>query len=246
MSARESGPMPVRVRVRAALARVVATPLMALIPLAMGAWGCAEEAPETHPVLEEAVAVILPEPAALGAVVSDTAYGWTGPGGRPFEVTRRTPGGGSRLHRQVGTKTFALPLRTAEPTLSQYPCTSCHEGSTVTGGRTDRAHQNIRPVHPAQTGAACATCHVSTVVERLVLPGGETATLDQAYRLCAQCHVSQVNAWAGGGHGKRLDGWHGRRVVMNCADCHDPHRPGLEPRVPYPGPRPPRTARGAP
>jgi hypothetical protein len=55
--------------------------------------------------------------------------------------------------------------------------------------------------------------------------------------LCAQCHFSQAAAWAGGGHGKRLDGWQGRRVVMGCADCHDPHKPGLEPRVPFRAPQ---------
>jgi hypothetical protein len=74
-------------------------------------------------------------------------------------------------------------------------------------------------------------------VARVALRTGEAVGLDQAYRLCAQCHFAQVDAWAGGAHGKRLDGWQGRRVVMSCADCHDPHRPVIPQRVPYPGPR---------
>jgi hypothetical protein len=60
--------------------------------------------------------------------------------------------------------------------------------------------------------------------------------LDHAYRLCAECHSPQVTAWAAGAHGKRLDGWRGRRVVMGCAECHDPHRPSLEQRIPFRSP----------
>ena len=64
-----------------------------------------------------------------------------------------------------------------------------------------------------------------TTSQLLVARTGERATLDESYRLCAQCHFAQADAWAGGGHGKRLDGWQGRRVVMACTDCHDPHAP---------------------
>jgi hypothetical protein len=83
----------------------------------------------------------------------------------------------------------------------------------------------------------CSTCHARDNVERLALKSGERPPLDHAYRLCAQCHFSQLRAWAGGGHGKRLDGWQGRRVVMGCTDCHDPHKPAVEPRIPFRAPR---------
>jgi hypothetical protein len=99
------------------------------------------------------------------------------------------------------------------------------------------AHQNIKPLHPAQTGAVCSTCHAPDNVEFLALKSDDRVTLDHAYRLCAQCHFSQAEAWAGGAHGKRLDGWQGRRVVMGCADCHDPHKPALEPRIPFRAPQ---------
>lgn len=213
-------------------ARVVTTAAVAFVVLAV--WGCAADASGSGGVTETP-AIVLGEPRELSAVTSDTVYGWTGPGGRPFEVARRTAGA-SAYHRQIGRKTFALPLR-VPGNLTQYPCSSCHEGLSVTGRRTDGAHQNIAAVHPTVTGAACVTCHVPNAVERLALPGGESASLDQAYRSCAQCHASQVESWAAGAHGKRLDGWFGRRVVMNCADCHDPHAPALESRVPFPGPR---------
>jgi hypothetical protein len=178
------------------------------------------------------------EPGVLRMVVAELAQGRSGPGGEPFEIALRTPGLPPGHARRFGTTTLPTALRLHEPDLSQYPCVSCHLG-TGFDPRVDRvadAHQNIQPVHPAEAGAACSACHAAENVELLTLPTGERATLDHAYRLCAQCHYRQTDAWAAGAHGKRLDGWQGRRVVMGCTDCHDPHRPALETRMPF---RPP-------
>ncbi len=164
---------------------------------------------------------------------------WKGPGDRPFEVTVRTADAASALARKFGTITRTTSLRTRAPDLGQYPCTSCHlgRGMVLSDDRIADAHQNIESVHPAQTGAVCSTCHAPDNVELLTLKTGERATLDHAYRLCAQCHFSQAESWAGGAHGKRLDGWQGRRVVMGCADCHDPHKPVMEARIPFRAPQ---------
>ena len=178
-------------------------------------------------------------PGALAMVATAPVTPWTGPGGRPFEVTLRTADPVSALARRFGTITLRTSLRARAPDLGQYPCTSCHLGRrmALADERVADAHQNIKPVHPAQTGAVCSTCHAPDNVELLTLKSGERATLDHAYRLCAQCHFSQAEAWAGGAHGKRLDGWQGRRVVMGCAECHDPHKPALEPRIPFRAPQ---------
>jgi hypothetical protein len=142
-----------------------------------------------------------------------------------------------------GSITLPIALRSRAAALSQYPCTSCHQGRKVVmaNQRISDAHNNIKPVHPDQTGAVCSTCHSGEDVELLTLKSGERATLDESYRLCAQCHFEQAEAWAGGGHGKRLDGWEGRRVVMACADCHDPHNPGVQTRIPFRAPQLERT-----
>jgi hypothetical protein len=182
------------------------------------------------------------QPGELTTVAGETVIGRTGPGDQEFEVALRSPGAATHLSRQIGTRSFELGLRVRQPELRQYPCASCHQGTGFTAG-TDRvadAHQNIQPSHPRETGATCVTCHSPEDVSRLALGSGERATLDHAYRLCAQCHSPQVEAWAAGAHGKRLDGWQGRRVVMGCADCHDPHHPALEQRIPF---NPPRIAR---
>jgi hypothetical protein len=175
-------------------------------------------------------------PPALLTVAALPVEGRTGPGGLSFEVTTRTPGGVGH-DRAIGRTTFQISLRSAE--LTAWPCGSCHVPGRglVQRERTADVHANVQPLHPAESGAVCLSCHATDDVELLALEGGERVSIDHAYRLCAQCHFPQAEAWAGGAHGKRLDGWRGRRVVMGCADCHDPHRPAVAPRIPMDGPR---------
>ena len=181
------------------------------------------------------------QPGALATVPAKPVELWTGPGSRPFEVATRTSEREAGHARRFGSVTLQTALR-ARP-LGQYPCTSCHLGRKVVMAekRTADAHQDVEPVHPKQTGALCSTCHAAANVELLALENGEHVTLDESYRLCAQCHFAQVDAWAAGVHGKRLDGWQGRRVLAGCQDCHDPHQPGLEPRIPFRAPQIERT-----
>jgi hypothetical protein len=206
----------------------------------------AAPAPADPPPGPATLAPAYVEPATLAAVASEPVVGRTGPGGQPFEVAVRTPkrAGHDRL---FGRQTFPIALRDAEST-ADYPCSSCHRPGrpVIRPERIEDAHRNVLPRHPDESGSHCITCHAPDDVERLVLASGERIPLGHAYRLCAQCHYSQVDAWAAGAHGKRLDGWRGRRVVMGCADCHDPHQPGLEPRIPFPGPTLPRTGRRTP
>jgi hypothetical protein len=178
-------------------------------------------------------------PGALGTVPAAPVDLWHGPGDRPFEVALRTGDPASAMSRRFGRITLRTSLRSRAADLGQYPCTSCHLGRRIVlaDDRVADAHQNIQVVHPRQTGGTCSTCHAADNVELLALKSGERATLDHTYRLCAQCHFSQAEAWAAGAHGKRLDGWQGRRVLMGCADCHDPHEPALEPRIPFRAPR---------
>jgi hypothetical protein len=178
------------------------------------------------------------EPGTLATVRAVPVEGWRGPGGRAFEVALRTRDVESGHARRFGTITLRTTLRGPSPDLVQYPCTSCHLGRTVAmkDTRIGDAHQNIQPRHPELLGAVCSTCHSPEAVEMLALRTGERVGLDHSYRLCAQCHFAQAEAWAVGAHGKRLDGWQGRRVVMGCSDCHDPHRPALVPRIPFRAP----------
>lgn len=214
----------------------------------LGTSGCVPDASpgETAPDTVASVRAEPPEPPIVRTLVAVPVSGFAGPGGRPFETSSRTSGSDAQLHRPIGMRVFDLPLRRPATSLRQYPCATCHQGAASKARNGEPGHDNIQPEHPAFSAGVCATCHVSGAVDRLALAGGATATLDHAYRLCAQCHFAQADAWAAGAHGKRLVGWAGRRVVMSCADCHDPHRPGAEPRLPFPGPSIRRTSGGGP
>lgn len=178
------------------------------------------------------------EPGQLGTVVADVVQGWKGPGDQPFSVTLRTMKPKTALFRHFGTVTMLTSMRERTPDLDQYPCTSCHlgRGTVLKDERKPDAHANLKASHPVQIGGLCATCHSAANVEQLTLKTGEHVSLDHTYRVCAQCHFQQVEQWAGGAHGKRLDGWAGRRVVMGCSDCHDPHKPAIGSRTPFRAP----------
>lgn len=223
-----------------------------LLLWAVAGVGCFPPAPGTHPAVEggDPVQAVAPDPdtlaadqavadpGVLGLVRSAPSQFLADSGQDGFEVALRSADQVVGHARRYGMVTRDIALRQRTPELSNYPCTSCHLGRRVVMApeRIRDAHQNIQPVHPRATGAVCATCHAEDDVERLRVATGDRPTLDHAYRLCAQCHFQQVTDWATGAHGKRLDGWQGRRVVMGCADCHDPHAPALESRVPFRGP----------
>jgi hypothetical protein len=215
-------------------ATALATTLIGFWLLAGGCGrGPADQAPTDRAV--PAVGAEVRQPVELAALRAEPVQGWTGSGGQPFEVAVRAAADQPHQSRPIGRVTYDIAMRSTG--IGQFPCGSCHlpGGRVVQDQRVPDAHGNIDPVHPAALGATCSNCHARTDVERLALFSGETVTLDHAYRLCGQCHFATVDAWAGGGHGKRLDGWQGRRVVMGCSECHDPHRPALERRIPYPG-----------
>jgi hypothetical protein len=233
--------------------RVAALASIAILLGGLGIAGCergrveVEQVPPDGPIMETKVPDVpvsdsalraLPAPGVLGTVVAVPVRGFTGPGGHPFEVAARTHEAVATHARRFGMKTLVTALRAEVGNVGQYPCTSCHLGRrmVLTDTRMPDVHQSIVPVHPAATGSTCSTCHAAVNVEELGLRSGERASLDHAYLLCAQCHFRQAEAWAAGAHGKRLDGWAGRRVVMGCADCHDPHNPALLSRIPFRAP----------
>ncbi len=179
-------------------------------------------------------------PPELAGVRSEPVVGRTGPGGEPIEVAVHTPDRPGH-ERTFGMTSFRISLR-GRPSTAEA-CGSCHRAGrpVIQAERIEDAHRYVLPKHPEESGTHCSTCHATDDVQSLVLASGERISLEHAYRLCAQCHYAQADDWAAGTHGKRLDGWRGRRVVMSCPDCHDPHQPAIAPRIPYPGPRLPTT-----
>ena len=184
-------------------------------------------------------------PPGLAVVRSEPVVGRLGPGGEPFEVAVHTPDRPGH-ERMFGMKSFRISLR-GRPSTGEA-CGSCHRPGrpVIQAERIEDAHRYVLPRHPEESGTHCSTCHAPDDVQSLVLASGERISLEHAYRLCAQCHYAQADDWAAGTHGKRLEGWRGRRVVMSCPDCHDPHQPAIASRNPYPGPRLPTSGGDTP
>ena len=90
------------------------------------------------------------EPGALATVQAVPVQRWKGPGDRPFEVALRSAAPEAGHARMFGTITLPIALRSRAAGISQYPCTSCHQGKKVVmaNKRIGDAHNNIKPVHP--------------------------------------------------------------------------------------------------
>jgi hypothetical protein len=87
---------------------------------------------------------------------------------------------------------------------------------------------------------SCRACHAEGQPPQLNLADGTTLPMQDALRLCAQCHGTQFTNYRHGAHGGMNGYWdtrRGERLKNHCVDCHDPHTPAIEPVLPKPPPR---------
>ena len=120
--------------------------------------------------------------------------------------------------------------------LTSFPCSNCHNvplGQLQFQNKEDKkAHWDINIVHTRTDMMNCNTCHEKKDLNKIRLINGTTITFDESYKQCAQCHSTQYKDWIGGTHGKRVKGWGEPRVINNCVNCHNPHRPAISARWP--------------
>ena len=118
--------------------------------------------------------------------------------------------------------------------IGRFPCSKCHgkkksfkrEGAAL-------AHGDIELVHgQGEERPECKSCHNEKNLDLLSDKKDREIDFDHSYQLCGQCHFRQKSDWVGGAHGKRDTYWTGKRVVWNCATCHDPHSPRFKKRWP--------------
>jgi hypothetical protein len=110
-------------------------------------------------------------------------------------------------------------------------CKSCHEGTNKVPSKVSN-HDHIKINHADKETMKCSTCHKSKNTWDLHLLEGDKVSINHPYKLCSQCHFQQVEDWSNGSHGKRVGGWHGKRVIKNCTDCHNPHAPQFHKQMP--------------
>jgi len=150
--------------------------------------------------------------------------------------------------------------------LMYYPCSQCHDPSRVPNRQIrvlKEEHTDLK-FHHGGGRFWCYTCHNAKNMDTLHLINGESVDFDAAYKVCGQCHFERELDWAFGGHGKRagafqdphnvplthkdllvtdrssIGHWQGKRVLLDCTGCHNPHSPYLGPFKPSPPPIPRR------
>jgi hypothetical protein len=121
--------------------------------------------------------------------------------------------------------------------MEKLPCGRCHSEPLARivnrqASEPRKAHWSIELRHAKESVMNCATCHGQETMTELRTLNGAPVHFDHSYQVCAQCHSRQAADWSGGAHGKRAGGWAPPRVIFNCAECHDPHKPALEKRWP--------------
>ncbi|MFC1822746.1 hypothetical protein ACFL9T_08565 [Thermodesulfobacteriota bacterium] len=128
----------------------------------------------------------------------------------------------------------AFWTETRKDRIERFKCSQCHNNKDVTLAKAaEVAHGDIMLDHGSrEKPLSCFTCHKKDERDFLVTERGLKVDMDHSYEMCGQCHFRQGKDWVGGAHGKRVDFWAGKRVVKNCASCHDPHSPRFEKQWP--------------
>lgn len=113
-----------------------------------------------------------------------------------------------------------------------YNCMECH---TLLAARWhyDRPvteHFDLRLDHGSNR--FCLTCHHPANRNAFVdFDGTEISERDVA-QLCGKCHGPTYRDWRAGAHGREQGFWKvsfGEKTRLLCIECHDPHRPKIQP-----------------
>jgi hypothetical protein len=118
--------------------------------------------------------------------------------------------------------------------IERFRCSVCHTEKPVrVQDAAQLTHGDISIGH-GQAGASlsCRECHHPEEPDFLLGAGGAKIDFDHSYQLCGKCHFREKRDWVGGAHGKRESYWTGERVVRNCTDCHNPHAPAFDTKMP--------------
>ncbi len=111
-------------------------------------------------------------------------------------------------------------------------CGSCHATGYRPEGHQDQL-EGVTGTWQAE-GVGCERCH-GNGSQHSGDPWAIPMTVDRAAELCGECHTRDSTASIQAHDGFLLDGqqwselFHGKKHVMDCIDCHDPHRSAHHP-----------------
>nr|VFJ63114.1 MAG: hypothetical protein BECKDK2373B_GA0170837_111912 [Candidatus Kentron sp. DK] len=136
----------------------------------------------------------------------------------------------------AGAPDFEIVPRKAN--LRLYPCRTCHrflpDKPVPRKLVTALPHPNM--LRHGKGRLWCLDCHDRGNKDFLYTLRGGGANYDQEHLVCGQCHYERHRDWYFGAHGKRMNNWRGKRVIVLCSHCHNPHDPVITPRRPRESP----------
>ena len=133
--------------------------------------------------------------------------------------------------------------------LSDFDCYGCHDKGKAPPIRYDANHKIIVPKEHAGTivmehgshdrNNLCFNCHDELNLELLQTRDKRELKLFESAPLCGSCHGPTYRDWEAGVHGRTGGYWNeaaGQRTRQICVDCHNPHKPKIPGRKPFPPP----------
>ena len=127
-------------------------------------------------------------------------------------------------------------------TFDGLACGECHS-EPVEGNPTDKGefHDKIKLRHADnKRNKHCFNCHNNDNMDTFVGEGRQKVEYKEVAKLCSKCHGPIYRDWLNGSHGRRSGYWNtkmGKRKVLQCIACHDPHSPVFKPMKPAGAPR---------
>lgn len=136
----------------------------------------------------------------------------------------------------VESKTTSFYITERKSKIKRFKCSECHTKSIpelkASNLKGVKAHLNIQLNHATLDELNCNSCHPTQNLDNLKSNLNAPIDFNLSFKVCAQCHSSAYKDWLGGAHGKRVKGWVNPRISHTCVDCHNPHSPKFESRLP--------------
>lgn len=141
--------------------------------------------------------------------------------------------GGTSLPNNIEYSTRTLRMQS-------FPCEACHKSILFKDKTKVKHHSRIENKH-LSAKFSCFTCHNPKHMETLNIVGSDdTTTFDRSFKNCLGCHGDKKKDFYLGMHGKDVGKWQGKRIRLQCVDCHNPHNPHSEKVIPIMPPKFPK------
>ena len=120
--------------------------------------------------------------------------------------------------------------------IKHYPCAQCHQFMEPNPKVRELSSPHPVELNHGEGRLWCLVCHHMEDRNKLRTQLNDQVDYNDAHLVCGGCHAVQQKDWYFGAHGKRVRNWQGKRELLNCSECHNPHEPVIKPRRAKPPP----------